>query len=297
MLLYLFGYLAYLLPVLSVHLGCAVYRGELLPHDGAHLYRSLIRFCGFGLAVAGGGGLATLHFPGAGVVPLDSGGVIGDLVGKGLAGVFGDSGASLFLLALFLTGITLLTSISWLTLMDAVGRCTVFPFAQLRTAFLGWREQFRAGQARRKRESTTNVERKGGAVPKRPRIAPMAPRLAPSLRAAVEKQEVALLGPLADDAPHYINEVIQGEAADDSPVVAPGLVVNAPDAESDPLYHQAVFIVTGSRHASVSWMQRRLRIGYNRAARMIERMEESGIVGPLQANGSRDVIAPLPVEV
>lgn len=90
-----------------------------------------------------------------------------------------------------------------------------------------------------------------------------------------------MLGPLADDALYCNNEVIQGEADDDSPVVAPDLVVNAPYAESDPLLPSGGFHRHRSRHASVSWMQRRLRVGYNRASRMIERMEESGIVGPL----------------
>ena len=53
-------------------------------------------------------------------------------------------------------------------------------------------------------------------------------------------------------------------------------------------------IVTESRRASVSGIQRRLKIGYNRAARMIEAMEAAGLVGPLQTNGSREVLAPPP---
>jgi S-DNA-T family DNA segregation ATPase FtsK/SpoIIIE len=68
------------------------------------------------------------------------------------------------------------------------------------------------------------------------------------------------------------------------------------EGEADPLYDQAVRIVTESRRASISGVQRRLKIGYNRAARMIEEMETAGIVGPLQANGSREVIAPPPPE-
>ena len=64
--------------------------------------------------------------------------------------------------------------------------------------------------------------------------------------------------------------------------------------ESDPLYDEAVRIVTESRRASVSGVQRRLRIGYNRAARLVEEMESTGVVGPLQSNGSREVIAPPP---
>jgi len=69
---------------------------------------------------------------------------------------------------------------------------------------------------------------------------------------------------------------------------------NNSDAESDPLYDQAVQIVLESRRASISGVQRRLKIGYNRAARMIEEMERIGIVSPLQSNGSREVLAPAP---
>jgi S-DNA-T family DNA segregation ATPase FtsK/SpoIIIE len=93
--------------------------------------------------------------------------------------------------------------------------------------------------------------------------------------------------------PQYIDEVLNGAAEDSSNADMPNLF-GAADAEADPLYDQAVFIVTDSRRASISGVQRRLKIGYNRAARMIEQMEQAGIVGPLQSNGSREVIAPPP---
>jgi len=64
------------------------------------------------------------------------------------------------------------------------------------------------------------------------------------------------------------------------------------DAEADPLYDQAVEIVVKSRRASISLVQRHLRIGYNRAARLIEQMEAAGIVSAMQGNGNREVIAP-----
>lgn len=64
------------------------------------------------------------------------------------------------------------------------------------------------------------------------------------------------------------------------------------DAEADPLYDQAVAIVLKSRRASISFVQRDLRIGYNRAARLIEQMEKAGIVTPMQSNGNREVLAP-----
>jgi S-DNA-T family DNA segregation ATPase FtsK/SpoIIIE len=94
-------------------------------------------------------------------------------------------------------------------------------------------------------------------------------------------------------SPRYIDEILQGPA---SPT--PGLAgIDAPagvpmDAEEDPLYDQAVQIVVETRKASISGVQRRLKIGYNRAARMVESMEQAGLVGPLQSNGTREILVP-----
>ncbi len=66
--------------------------------------------------------------------------------------------------------------------------------------------------------------------------------------------------------------------------------------EMDPLYDQAVALITESRRASISGLQRRLKIGYNRAARMIEEMERAGVVSEVQSNGMREVVAPPPPE-
>ena len=64
------------------------------------------------------------------------------------------------------------------------------------------------------------------------------------------------------------------------------------DAEADPLYDQAVEVVLKSRRASISLVQRNLRIGYNRAARLVEQMEAAGLVSAMQSNGNREVLAP-----
>jgi S-DNA-T family DNA segregation ATPase FtsK/SpoIIIE len=102
-------------------------------------------------------------------------------------------------------------------------------------------------------------------------------------------------------APIYIDEILEGPS-----MPIPGMPGEAGegegeggegvDAEQDPLYDEAVRIVTESRKASISGVQRRLKIGYNRAARMIEAMEAAGLVGPLNTNGSREVLAPPPPE-
>ena len=72
--------------------------------------------------------------------------------------------------------------------------------------------------------------------------------------------------------------------------------IDGADAEQDPLYDQAVQIVMETRKASISGVQRRLKIGYNRAARMVESMEQAGLVGPLQPNGSREILVPAPAK-
>jgi S-DNA-T family DNA segregation ATPase FtsK/SpoIIIE len=65
-----------------------------------------------------------------------------------------------------------------------------------------------------------------------------------------------------------------------------------PGGEADPLYDQAVEIVIKNRRASISLVQRHLRIGYNRAARLLEDMERAGLVSPMQSNGNREILVP-----
>ena len=94
--------------------------------------------------------------------------------------------------------------------------------------------------------------------------------------------------------PDYIDTILQEptEAIPGLPDVGGGSV-----EDSDPLYDEAVHIVTETRRASISGVQRRLKIGYNRAARLIEEMERTGIVTPAQTNGNREVLAPPPPEI
>ena len=94
-----------------------------------------------------------------------------------------------------------------------------------------------------------------------------------------------------NSSPNYLEGVLKAQTE---------VVTNKDSGQSsgelDPLFDEAVQIVTSTRRASISSLQRRMRIGYNRAARIIEDMEASGIVSSMNSAGNRDVIAPEPID-
>lgn len=96
--------------------------------------------------------------------------------------------------------------------------------------------------------------------------------------------------------PEYIDEILSGGVSADA---LTGLEADGAgddgDAEQDALYDEAVAFVTESRRASISAVQRRFKIGYNRAARLVESMEMAGVVSQMGSNGAREVLAPPPV--
>ena len=93
--------------------------------------------------------------------------------------------------------------------------------------------------------------------------------------------------------PNYIDEILSGEIT--SETLLPGEQAEGSDEELDPLFDEAVAFVVESRRGSTSSVQRRFKIGYNRAARIIDQMEMQGIVSPPGSNGQRDVLAPAPM--
>lgn len=92
--------------------------------------------------------------------------------------------------------------------------------------------------------------------------------------------------------PEYIDEILDGESGAD--ILLPGEQAENADEEFDAFYDEAVSFVTENRKASVSSVQRKFRIGYNRAARLVEQMEMSGVVSSPGHNGNREVLAPPP---
>jgi S-DNA-T family DNA segregation ATPase FtsK/SpoIIIE len=96
----------------------------------------------------------------------------------------------------------------------------------------------------------------------------------------------------ASAGPNYVDGILEEGVASSPLALLPGEASD--DPEGDGLYDEAVRFVTESRKASISAVQRKLRIGYNRAARMIEAMEAAGVVSAMNSNGSREVLAPPP---
>jgi S-DNA-T family DNA segregation ATPase FtsK/SpoIIIE len=96
--------------------------------------------------------------------------------------------------------------------------------------------------------------------------------------------------------PQYIEGILDGEELEGGESGEAGAGGAGGEGESDPLYDEAVAIVLKSRRASISLVQRHLRIGYNRAARLIEQMERAGLVSSMATNGNREVLVPARAE-
>ncbi len=199
--LLLFGYLAYLVPVGVAYWGWLLFVGRKRegPVDMRH---GALRFLGFVLTLGAGTGLATLHFADFAHLPEGPGGVLGDVVGGSLVSVVNPLGATLFLLALFLTGVTLLTSLSWLWLMDATGRITLETLARLREGFYNLRDEIAGRRARLQREAAAKAVKTKTAKRPPPRIEPVIkPAAKVSAREEKERQVPLFDTPVEGDLP------------------------------------------------------------------------------------------------
>ncbi len=200
-LLNLCGYLSYLFPLMIGYSGWLFFRqqvGSITNPGRAHLFS---RAGGFILTLGAGAGLASLHFAARGPLPNDTGGILGNTVGNGLIQVFSMLGGTLFLLALFLTGITLFTGLSWLALMDSVGGITLKLLSRSLLFLKHCREQQEAWKKRRQRQQSVVAEKARSRRRKKPRIEPSMPAVEPSLRVAKEQQVPLFEPPVASSLP------------------------------------------------------------------------------------------------
>lgn len=196
-LLYLLGYLAYLFPIMVGYSGWLVYRGHT-PSGGIDLHVLAVRWAGFLLTVGAGCGLATLESAGNNSqLPAGAGGVFGNVIGNGLVDVVSPVGATLFLLALFLTGVTLFTGLSWLVVMDFIGKYTLI-FADHVAETAGQiPEQLAARRARTERKEVIKASQQRESKRKPVRIEPVIKAPQPSERLERERQ-VPLFDPPAN---------------------------------------------------------------------------------------------------
>ena len=196
-LLYLLGYLAYLFPVMVGYSGWLVYRG-LTPSGGIDLHVLAVRWSGFLLTVGAGCGLATLQSgSGNASLPTGTGGVLGNVISNSLVDVVSPVGASLFLLALFLTGVTLFTGLSWLVAMDFIGKHTLIYADQLYALACEIPGRLAARRARSKRVEVIKASQEKVARRKPVRIEPVIVKPPPSERIERERQ-VPLFDPPAN---------------------------------------------------------------------------------------------------
>ncbi|RTZ76425.1 MAG: cell division protein FtsK [Gammaproteobacteria bacterium] len=183
----LFGYLAYLFPLVILWSGWLLFRdrGEEKEKD----YRLLVvRWLGFFLTLMAGCGLAAMHFAPDASLPAGPGGILGQAVQSGLVEVVSSAGGSLFLLALFLVGFTLFTGISWVAVMEGIGGLVLAGFAAVRQGLSRRGENAEARRLKQQRSESLKKEKKRIRERKPPRIEPEVTKVVPSVRVEKEKQ-------------------------------------------------------------------------------------------------------------
>ncbi|MCG3146020.1 MAG: DNA translocase FtsK [Gammaproteobacteria bacterium] len=187
-LLYCFGYSAYLLPLILLFIGWRILkRTDDTP--AADYYHVGMRSVGLILTVLTASALVWLRMQGRAELPHATGGVMGDVVGSTLLAALGTVGGPLVLLALLLVGITLLTGLSWVWLMDRIGAWTLRGLDLLAAAYENLTDWNAGRIAKQAREAVVKVEKEKKVARSRPRIEPQISTFEPSRRAVRERQE------------------------------------------------------------------------------------------------------------
>jgi len=216
----LFGIPAYLFPAMGMFAGWFIFSAR---HDSEPLDRVVMatRLSGFVICLAASCALATLHFN-APLLPQSAGGALGESLGTSLSGGLGSLGATLLMLSLWLASVSLFTGISWLAVMDRIGHQVLTGVEQTRTIVLALREKMIARKAQQERHEVVRVQRKKTDQNKAPRIEPVLPSVATSVRAAKEQQvqmfetvsagelpPLSILDERPDHGPGYSDEALQ----------------------------------------------------------------------------------------
>jgi len=196
-LLYLFGILAYLFPFMVGWSGWLLFRQRGL-EDRVEVYIMALRWIGFLVTLCAGSALAAIYSPSpTHTLPTGAGGVLGELLRGELISVFSGPGSSLLLVAVFLSGFTLFTGLSWLTVMDGLGAITLDLIDRLAALPRQLAEWWKARRARRQRTEAVKVEKKRAETRTPVRIEPVIQEVKPSPRVEKERQ-VPLFAPGPD---------------------------------------------------------------------------------------------------
>ncbi len=192
---YLFGYLAYAFPLLLLIFGWTLFRGREKTNQSP-LEPSLRLTGGVAFFIAGTG-LAHMHASGATILPMGAGGVLGSRMSELLTRGFGQLGASLFLLAIFLVALTFATGISWFKVMDSIGRGVLIAVGWFGSNAKKANEIRVARAARSEREEVRKVETVKQSKREPIKIEPVAAIVEKSERAERE-QQIPLFSGIAD---------------------------------------------------------------------------------------------------
>lgn len=184
----LFGLMAYLFPVMLLWLVVRIYRQKLASH-AKDIQTRIAVTVGFVLTLIGGCGLSQMYFNS----PVDAnsylaGGYLGDAIASTLTPSFGSVGGTLLLLALFLSGVTLLTGLSWFWLMDVTGKYTLIAYAWIKNVFITLKEKKISSKMLEQRQNTLKNARRSQEMKKPVRIEPKIAQPEQSERKEREKQ-------------------------------------------------------------------------------------------------------------
>ncbi|TNF97942.1 MAG: DNA translocase FtsK [Gammaproteobacteria bacterium] len=208
--LFAFGYLAYLFPVVFIYVGWLIHNWQLDLREFL-LHILLPRGTGFIVALLSGAGLGAMHFYGD-ALPEQAGGALGKLVSEPLIDSIGYLGTTLLLLALFLTSLSLLTAVSWLTVMDVTGKYTLKLFSHASQWFETQKDKREGEKVKIERHEKVRISRQKFKAQKPPKISAKAKPLEAGERVEKERQvklfdthDTAEIPPLSllDDPPQF----------------------------------------------------------------------------------------------
>lgn len=188
LLFYLFGFLAFLLPIMLIHNGMILVKTRDLSAEDRY-QMLVIRWSGFVLTLISGCALSSLHFSvEAGTMPLDAGGILGQITGNYFSQGLGFVGATVMHLAMFLAGLTLFTGLSWLALVDYTGKFTLVVVDKLLDRYHLLRDRAEGNRNRSEREQVFHVQQMKQEKRKPVKIEPVVDHIEPSVRVEKEKQ-------------------------------------------------------------------------------------------------------------